>query len=317
MKINQIFRIALVLMLPVFSLSAQENMESYLPSETTTEKDTIPVYATFKSSRIINARSNELVHKGELELIVSHRFGDAGGHNGGFKTFYGTDNASDIKVAFDYGLTDRLAIGVSRTKGATAIRQLFESNVKYKLLEQTEKDRIPLGITFFGNAVISTMSSNINPKVPDHFDSFSDRWSFVAQMILTRKFSSNFSLALLPTYTHYNRVGYGDSNDIFAMGIGARAKLTKRMALIADYFYTFDSENRKDYFEKNGLPFYNPLSAGLEIETGGHVFQLTFMNNTALLENQFIPYTTTSWRKGQFRWGFSISRPFSFKKKSK
>ncbi|MBA0883455.1 DUF5777 family beta-barrel protein [Flavobacterium undicola] len=314
---NQIFRIALVVMLPVFSLTAQENMESYLPSETTTEKDTIPVYATFKSSRIINARSNELVHKGELELIVSHRFGDAGGHNGGFKTFYGTDNASDIKVAFDYGLTDRLAIGVSRTKGATAIRQLFESNVKYKLLEQTEKDRIPLGITFFGNAVISTMSSNINPKVPDHFDSFSDRWSFVAQMILTRKFSSNFSLALLPTYTHYNRVGYGDSNDIFAMGIGARAKLTKRMALIADYFYTFDSENRKAYFEKNGLPFYNPLSAGLEIETGGHVFQLTFMNNTALLENQFIPYTTTSWRKGQFRWGFSISRPFSFKKKNK
>lgn len=314
---NQIFRIALVVMLPVFSLTAQENMENYLPSETTSEKDTIPVYATFKSSRIINARSNELVHKGELDLIISHRFGDAGGHYGGFKTFYGTDNASDIKIAFDYGLTDRLAIGVSRTKGATAIRQLLESNIKYKLLEQTEKDRIPLGITFFGNAVISTMSSNINPKVPDHFDSFSDRWSFVAQMIFTRKFSSNFSLALLPTYTHYNRVGYGDNNDIFAMGIGARAKLTKRMALIADYFYTFDIENRKAYFEKNGLPFYNPLSAGLEIETGGHVFQLTFMNNTALLENQFIPYTTTSWRKGQFRWGFSISRPFSFKKKNR
>ena len=88
------------------------------------------------------------------------------------------------------------------------------------------------------------------------------------------------------------------------------------MALIADYFYTFDTENRKAYFEKNGLPFYNPLAVGLEIETGGHVFQLTFMNNTALLENQFIPYTTTSWRNGQFRWGFSISRPFSFKKRN-
>lgn len=314
---NQIFRIVLVVILPVFSLTAQENMENYLPTETTSEKDTIPVYATFKSSKIINARSNELVHKGELDLIVSHRFGDAGGHNGGFKTFYGTDNASDIKIALDYGLSDRLAIGISRTKGATAIRQLLEANCKYKLIEQTERDRIPLGITFFGNAVISTMGSNINPKVPDHFDTFSDRWSFVAQTIIVRKFSSNFSLALLPTYTHYNRVGYGDSNDIFAIGIGARAKLTKRMALIADYFYTFDSGNRKAYFEKNGLPFYNPLAAGLEIETGGHVFQLTFMNNTALLENQFIPYTTTSWRKGQFRWGFSISRPFSFKKKNR
>lgn len=314
---NQIFRIVFVMMLPVFSVTAQDNMENYLPSETTSEKDTIPVYATFKSSKIINARSNELVHKGELDLIISHRFGDAGGHYGGFKTFYGTDNATDIKIAFDYGLSDRLAIGISRTKGATAIRQLLEANCKYKLLEQTEKDRIPLGITFFGNAVVSTMGSNVNPKVPDHFDTFSDRWSFVAQTIFTRKFSSSFSLALLPTYTHYNRVGYGDSNDVFAIGIGARAKLTKRMALIADYFYTFDSENRKAYFEKNGLPFYNPLAVGLEIETGGHVFQLTFMNSTALLENQFIPYTTTSWGKGQFRWGFSISRPFSFKRKNR
>ncbi len=314
---SQIFRIVLVVMLPVFSVMAQDNMENYLPTETTNEKDTIPVYATFKSSKIINARSNELVHKGELDFIISHRFGDAGGHYGGFKTFYGTDNATDIKIAFDYGLSDHLAIGISRTKGATAIRQLLEANIKYKLLEQTEKDRIPLGITFFGNAVVSTMGSNVNPKVPDHFDTFSDRWSFVAQTIIVRKFSSNFSLALLPTYTHYNRVGYGDSNDVFAVGIGARAKLNKRMALIADYFYTFDSGNRKVYFEKNGLPFYNPLAAGIEIETGGHVFQLTFMNNMALLENQFIPYTTTSWKKGQFRWGFSISRPFSFKKKNK
>jgi hypothetical protein len=316
MKKNQIFRIVFVVMLPVFSVVAQENMENYLPSETTTEKDTNAVYATFKSSRIINARSNELVHKGELDFIISHRFGDAGGHHGGFKTFYGTDNAADVKIALDYGLSDRFAIGISRTKGATAIRQLLEVNGKYKLLEQTEKERIPLGITLFGNAVVSTMSSNVNPKVADHFDTFSDRWSFVAQTIIVRKFNTNFSLALLATYTHYNRVGYGDSNDVFAIGIGARAKITKRVALIADYFYTFDSGNRRAYFEKNGLPFYNPLAAGLEIETGGHVFQLTFMNNTALLENQFIPYTTTSWKKGQFRWGFCFD-PYKTSKKKR
>lgn len=193
---NQILKIILVAILSVFSLTAQENMENYLPSETTTEKDTIPVYATFKSSRIINARSNELVHKGELDFIISHRFGDAGGHYGGFKTFFGTDNAADIKIALDYGLSDHFAIGISRTKGATAIRQLLETNVKYKLLEQTERDRIPLGITFFGNAVVSAMSSNVNPKVPDHFDTFSDRWSFVAQTIFTRKFSSSFFISI-------------------------------------------------------------------------------------------------------------------------
>ena len=315
MNINKILLIVSISILPFFKVCAQENIEDFLPVETTIEKDTIPVYATFKSSRIINARSNETVHKRELDFIISHRFGDAGGQYGGFETFYGTDNAADIKIAFDYGLTDRLSVGISRTKGATAIRQLLETNIKYKLIEQTERNRKPFGITLFGNAVVSTMTSNIKTTVPDHFDTFSDRWSFVSQVIITRKFNSNFSLALLPTYTHYNRISYGDSNDIFAMGIGTRYKVSKRMALIADYFYTFDSNNRKEYFERNGLPFYNPLAVGLEIETGGHVFQLTFMNNTALLENQFIPYTTTSWEKGQFRWGFSISRPFSFNKK--
>jgi len=315
MKINKIFLIVSIILLPLFSVYSQENMENYLPTETTIEKDTVPVYATFKSTRIINARSNETVHKRELDFIISHRFGDAGGSYGGFETLYGTDNASDIKIAFDYGLTDRLSVGISRTKGATAIRQLLETNIKYKLIEQTERNRRPFGVTLFGNAVVSSMTSNVKTTVPDHFDTFADRWSFVAQTIITRKFNSNFSLALLPTYTHYNRVGYGDSNDVFAIGIGSRYKVSKRIALIADYFYTFDSNNRKEYFERNGLPFYNPLAVGLEIETGGHVFQLTFMNSTALLENQFIPYTTTSWEKGQFRWGFSISRPFSFNKK--
>ena len=315
MNINKIILIISTAILPFFKVSAQENMENFLPVETTIEKDTTPVYATFKSTKIINARSNETVHKRELDFIVSHRFGDAGGRYGGFETFYGTDNSSDIKIAFDYGLTDRLAVGLSRSKGATSIRQLLETSIKYKLLEQTERNRRPFGITLFGNAVVSTMSSNINTLVPDHFDTFTDRWSFVTQAIFTRKFNSNFSLALLPTYTHYNRVSYGDSNDAFAMGIGTRFKVSKRMALIADYFYTFNSNNRKEYFERNGLSFYNPLAAGLEIETGGHVFQITFMNSTAILENQFIPYTTTSWEKGQFRWGFSISRPFSFNKK--
>ena len=314
MNINKILLIVSISILPFFKVCAQENMENFLPVETT-EKDTVPVYATFKSSRIINSRSNEIVHKGELEFMVSHRFGDAAGRYGGFETLYGTDNAADIKIAFDYGLTNHLSVGFARAKGATAIRQLLETNIKYKLIEQTERNRRPFGVTLFGNAVVSTMTSNINNKVPDHFDTFSDRWSFVSQAIIVRKFNSTFSLAVLPTYVHYNRVVYGDSNDIFAMGIGARYKVSKRMALIGDYFYTFDSKNRKEYFERNGLPFYNPLAVGLEIETGGHVFQLTFMNNTALLENQFIPYTTTSWEQGQFRWGFSISRPFSFNKK--
>jgi hypothetical protein len=141
--------------------------------------------------------------------------------------------------------------------------------------------------------------------------------SFAGQLMIGRKFSDYLSLMLIPTWVHTNYVTSNDQNTIYAMGIGGRLKLTKRMALIADYFKVFRGKNSRNNFEAIGLNFYNPLGAGIEFETGGHVFDFTFTNSTAILENQFIPYTTTSWRYGRFRWGFNLSRIFSLKKNNK
>jgi hypothetical protein len=102
-----------------------------------------------------------------------------------------------------------------------------------------------------------------------------------------------------------------DVNDLFALGAGGRFKFSKRLGLLVEYFYPFRSQESKDYFTAKGQKFYNPLAVGLEIETGGHVFHVNFTNSTAILENQFIPETTTTWQQGQFRWGFNISRRFS------
>ncbi len=295
---------------------SQEDMGKLFEDEPSSKKSK-PVFATFKTTRIVNAQSNETMKKHQLNLSIAHRFGDAAGKYGGARTFFGTDNASDIRFAFDYGITDKLTVGISRCKGATALRELYEGSAKFKLLEQTTDNRSPIGITLFGNAVVSTMESNVNPTVPDHFDNFSDRWSFVGQAIIVRKFGSRFSLALLPTYVHYNAVSYGDGNDSYALGIGGRIKLSKRFAFIADYFYVVRQSGVFDYFKSNGLDLYNPLGAGIEIETGGHIFQITFMNSTALLENQYIPYTSSTWEKGQFRWGFNFTRTFSLSKNKK
>jgi hypothetical protein len=309
----KVFYLFIVIILSLSDLLvAQEDLSKLFDNGSNeSKKDRSPVYASFKSPRIINAKSNETVKKNELDFVISHRFGDAAGKHGGAKTFFGTDAAADIRIALDYGITDRLTVGISRSKGATAIRQLYEGNLKFKLLQQTIDNHVPLGITLYGNGVVSSMKSNTNATVPDHFDKFSDRWSFFAQAIFVRKFSRKFTLAVLPSFVHWNRVGFGDENDTYSLGAAARLKISKRMALIADYFYVFKSKSSRDFFKTNGLSFYNPLGLGLEIETGGHIFQITFMNSTALLENQFIPYTTTTWTKGQFRWGFSISRTFA------
>jgi hypothetical protein len=288
---------------------AQDNLEQLFENDTVKKHE--PVIATYKSTRIIQGHSPETLKKRELDFRVAHHFGDLGGEFGGPKTFFGMDNSADVRIAFEYGVTDRLMAGVGRTKGAGSLTQLYETLAKYQLLQQTTDDHIPVTITLFGNAVASAMTSSKTLSDASYFGKFSDRLSYTGQIILARKFNRNLSLTLLPTLVHRNRVGYMDENDIFALGAGGRVKFSKRMGLLVEYFYPFRSQESKNYFESRGRKLYNPLAVGLEIETGGHVFHVNFTNSTAILENQFITETTSSWLQGQFRWGFNISRRFS------
>jgi len=50
----------------------------------------------------------------------------------------------------------------------------------------------------------------------------------------------------------------------------------------------------------------------MEFETGGHVFQLMFTNAQGILENTYLPETKSRWADGEFRWGFNLTRDFSF-----
>lgn len=302
-------------------LKAQEDL-SKLFDNTSQNEEHYPVIATFKSPQIINGQSNETMHKHDLLFVVMHRFGDIAGSFGGIKTFYGLDNSTDILIGFDYGLTDKWSVGTGRTKGSpngvnTDQKQLFFLNTKYRLMQQTVDNKIPFSVTLFGNGVASGMDKSDRITSDAAFQKFSDRMSFTAQAIFARKFSDNLSLAVSPTYVRRNFVTYMDMNDLFALGIGGRMKFNRRMAVVADYFLSFRSQASKDYFlQQKGFRFYNPLGIGLEIETGGHVFNLIFTNSTAILENQFVPSTSSSWTKGGFRWGFSISRTFTLNKNS-
>jgi len=304
----------------IYSLKAQDDLDKQL-DELVPKKVTLPVTATFKSPQIINGQSNETVHKHDLLFVVMHRFGDIAGQFGGIKTFYGLDNATDFLIGFDYGITDRLSFGIGRTKGSpngsNSQTQLFYIKPKYRLIRQSIDNRMPVSVTLFGNAVVSGMAKDLlEPLSDSHFQKFSDRLSFVSQAIVTRKFSDDLSLALVPTYVRRNYVRFKDMNDLFALGMGGRMKISHRMALVADYFLSFRSSESKNYFlQQNKFRFYNPLGIGLEMETGGHVFNFIFTNSAAILENQFIPSTSSTWTNGGFRWGFSISRTFTLFKK--
>jgi len=283
----------------------------------------------FYSQKLINANTVEVLHKGILEFKVVHNFGDIAGSAGGAKSFYGLDGATDVKIAFQAGLSDKLNVFLSRSKGGGNITQLVETGLKYQFLKQMDNDpKHPVSLTLFANIVVSTMKADTNNSAAllkikeNHFTDFSDRLSQVLQLMIARKFGK-VSLQLSPTYVHTNYVVPNDQKGIFALGGGIRLPLSRKFILVADYFHSFrssSSENalKAQYAGLYDAHRYDAFGIGFEIVTPGHLFHLNFTNTTNILENRFIPRTFTNWGKGQYRWGFTVARNFKlFRDKKK
>jgi len=286
-------RILLFVLLPMFAF-AQDDLLNQLQKEDSAR--TIPVTATFKSTRVVNGHSVETMKKNHMDFRISHRFGAV---NSGAYQFFGLDQAT-MRLGFEYGLTDKFMVGVGRSTS----QKVYDFFGKYKLIEQSTGARnIPISVTLFGGTGIATVNKELE---------FQDKIYYTAQVLIARKFGEKFSLQLSPTWLFRNHPEVtGDEKLLLAVGIGGRYKLSKRVSLNAEYFYTAR--------EKNTItaPYHDSMSFGVDIETGGHVFQLHFTNSLGMIEKQFIGETTGTWGKGDIHYGFNLSRTFSFDKKSK
>lgn len=260
------------------------------------------VLTSFKSSRLILSQTSTMVKRGDLDFKVIHRFGDIGGTDGGSRTLYGLDNSADIYIGFDFGISDRFNIGFGRSK----FEQLLDLQIKYALLQQKSEMGSPISLSLLAKTGFTPYEVQT-----DVFDRYSNRFSYFLQAIISRKFSSNLSIQLSPGLLFRNIVfAPEDEKALFSTGIAGRYKLGKRFAVVADY-YLISSDYRKD---NPNIKYYKPLGLGFEIETGGHVFTLSFANAKAISENNFLPNSTSSWSKGQYRFGFTISRMFTLSK---
>lgn len=267
---------------------------------------------TFKDTRIIHAHSVEMLPKRKLDVRIGHRFGDMFGPAGGWESFYGLENAADVLIGADYGLSDRINIGAYRSKGTGDLRALVSGLAKVRFVEQSDLGS-PLSIAMLGVFSTSTMARNPNPGFVSSFPNFTDRMAFALQVLLAHKFSDRFSLQLLPSYVHRNRVRGDDVNGMLSVGLAGRIQITKVFGLIID---TAVPLNGPQYPFASLVPAsvgdYQPiLGFGLEIDTGGHVFQANFTNAMGLIETDYLVNTRSNWLEGGFRFGFTISRRFN------
>ncbi|MEY3421880.1 MAG: hypothetical protein RIR48_2180 [Bacteroidota bacterium] len=277
----------------VQAYSQEEDLLSLLGADKTTDY----ANASFKTNRVINLHSLENTAGGVLDFKISHRFGTL---NGGFYELFGLDNSS-IRLGLEYGLSDLITIGVGRS----SFEKAYDGFIKYKFLRQSTGERnMPITAALLLTSSIQTLKWT----EPDRDNFFSSRLYYTTQLILGRKFSESFTFQLSPTMVHRNLVKTNaEKNDVYALGAGGRIKLSKRVALNAEYIYILPDQVASD--------IKNSLSIGFDIETGGHVFQLHCSNSTSMIEKGFITETTNSWSDGGIHFGFNISRVFTLKRK--
>ncbi len=249
------------------------------------------VTATFKGSRIINGHSVITRKKGDLEFLIAHRFGRL---NSGAYEFFGIDNAN-VRFAFERGITDRLTLGLGRN----SFEKTYDAFYKLAVLrQQTGKKYMPVSLTFFSSIAWKTLRDPETQKMPK----FTRTLAYTHQVLIAQKVNQKFSWQIMPTIIHFNYVEDFRNNLMPALGFGARYKVSKRVSINGEYYLRSVSDEPDE--------FNNTIAFGVDIETGGHVFQLQFTNARSMIEKGFIRETNGDFFDGDIHFGFNLTRVF-------
>lgn len=279
-------------LLSAYPSVAQKDLAALLGD--VTEKPS-PVSATFKTTRIVNGHSIEGVAKGVMDIKISHRFGRL---NQGAVDLFGLDNAY-IRIGADYGLTDHITLGIGRSN----VDKEYDAYAKVKLLKQKDHGGAPIAISYVAAMSLKAFRTPVGETFV-----LADRICYTHQVLFAKKVNKALSVQLTPTLVHYNLVDYSSyANNLIAMGFGARMKISNRATVNAEYYYVLNK------WDNAQTPYTNNFSLGMDIETGGHVFQFMLTNTQAMTERNFIGQTTGQWGKGDIHLGFNLGRVFTIK----
>lgn len=271
----------------LFLATMAYSQEDLLKDLDSTQVEDSYAAATFKALQVVTLQTTKMAAKKEFYFVVSHRFGTV---KDGFDSFFGLDNAT-TKLGGIYGVTDWLSVSLSRH----TLNKMYETGLKYRMARQSAN--FPVDIVGYTVADINTfLEKDQYPGLE-----FKHRTTYVQQLLVSRKINERLSLELVPSFIHKNLYNPTIENDNqFSFGGGGRYKITKRLSVNLEYMHNFDTPG---FYE-------NPLSVGLDIETGGHVFQLIFTNSQSMSESGYLTNASGNWGKGDFFFGFNLYRVF-------
>ena len=245
--------------------------------------------SAFKANKVINGQSTKQSGEKELYLYVAHRFGSI---DGGIKTLFGLDIAN-TKIELLYGLSSNLQVGFSRE----SLKKIYTLNFKYKITEQGSK--FPFNSSLYSSY---NYNSSLNQDIYPYLSN-SDKNLILGQLLLSTRLNNKFSIQLSPTYArkNFNETIFEEKNNLI-LGATASYRITNRLAFNVEYFANFT--------RPESSPYENALSFGIDIETGGHVFQLLFSNTQFSDDVSVLTDAEGSWSGGEIYFGFNILRVF-------
>ena len=275
---------------PVFADDMDELMAQVTPKDELTN-------ATFKSTRIINLPTTEVMGAKDLNFVLQHHLGPISAGPG---QAFGLDMAK-IRLALEYGITDRMQIGIGRTNGGG---KPVDMSLRFRVLRQLSTGGMPLSLTVQTAGFYETAPDGSVPYTL----TAERRTSSVHHLLVARKWNEKLSTEFSSILVLRNM--YPTTEDNFAtvvLGVGGRYKLTQRVALTGDFAMPVPPG-------RNGK-YYSPvLGVGVDLDTGGHVFQLFLTNSTWLNDDRLLTETGGSFGDTgtNMRLGFQINRTFGF-----
>lgn len=273
---------------------AQSDLLGELEEQTPPEKEY--VIATFKCTQVVNGQSVAMVAPKSLQFMISHRFGAL---NGGLYELWGLDHAG-IRIGFDYGLNSWLNVALGRS----SYQKTYDGHLKAQIMRQySGKGSFPVSIVWVSGMAVKTQHWDD----PSRVNYFTSRLSYFHQLLVARKMNSKLSLQMSPTMVHVNLVPEKtDYNNLYALGLGARYKLGNRISVNAEYFLRAPNLDGSKLYDQH----YNSFSAGIDLETGGHIFQIFLTNSIPMMTKGFVSETSDTWLDGGIHIGFNITREF-------
>lgn len=284
----------------IFSFSSGFSQDIPEKSKTSIPKESPKLVRTsFEEIILINNQTSEVLRKNTLQMEIQHRFGkiDQGFQEGNNFDLFGIFGSSNIRVGFNFGLTDRLTIGIGGTKN----NSLYNIQWKYKLFRQTETKEMPVSVTYYGNTAINI---SVNPD----FITVPKRLSYFHQIIISRKFTNKLSLQIAPSLAYFNLVDSTRYQDISHTNLSVCLSGRYKFSALASFIF----EYTQPFTISESVGTKPDLGVGIEIATRSHAFQLFVGTASAIITQRNVVYNYQDFTMGEVHLGFNITRRWNF-----